>query len=102
MAGRSCTTAAKISRDRSIPLAESSGSSSPRRLAEIRRHPQIFPTSLNFQTSVRVHAADHVVNALRQYVNASGRLHLLPEQSLALALPALRELDLDADVRSRA
>ena len=37
-------TAAKISRDPSIPRAASSTGSSPRRLADARRHPQIPPT----------------------------------------------------------
>src|SRR5712675_2408893 len=37
------TTAAKISKDRLIPAAESSGVSSSRRIADPRRHPQISP-----------------------------------------------------------
>src|SRR5580698_5362794 len=40
--------AAKISSDHSIPPAENSSGSSPRRLADALRHPQISPTRQNF------------------------------------------------------
>src|SRR5580698_372700 len=39
--------AAKISSDHSIPPAENSSGSSPRRLADALRHPQISPTRHN-------------------------------------------------------
>src|ERR1700676_175888 len=45
--GRSSITAAKISRDRSIPRAGSFAGSSATRLADARRHPRISPTRQN-------------------------------------------------------